>query len=253
MARRLFDLVYAPLAAVLLPTLLLIVCILVLLTPTQALRREVGRAGARFAFACVGVRIRVRGIENLPARPAIVVCNHASYADGVAMTAALPRRYTFVVQDGAAGWPLIGPTIRRMGVAFINREEARSGAKQTRALIRRLQEGESFAVFPEGTFEAGPGLLSFKTGAFLMAARAGVPVVPAAIRGSRTFFGGGRKLPRWSDLDVEIGAPIAPAADDRAAALQLRDDVRAQVLRMSGEPDHAHRSHLQPHAPSMGQ
>src|SRR5688572_23379256 len=145
MASRLFHLVYAPYAAVVLPLALLLVSLVVLLTPTLALRREAGRAGVRLAFALVGVPLRVRGLEHLPQTPAVVVCNHASYADGVVMTAALPRRYTFVVQEGAADWPLIGWTITRMGVVFINREEARSGARQTRALIRRLQERESLA------------------------------------------------------------------------------------------------------------
>lgn len=240
MARRLLHLLYATLTALVMPLALLLVSVLVLLTPTLTLRREVGRAGVRLAFALVGVPLRVHGRENLPSEPAIVVCNHASYADGVVMTAALPRRYTFVVMAGAASWPVIGPTLARMGVVFVNREEARSGARQTRALIRRLEEGQSLAVFAEGTFDAAPGLMPFKNGAFVMAARAGVPVVPAAIRGTRRFFGGGRRLPRWSPIHIDIGAPIAAADGSREAAAKLRDAVRAQVLARCGEPDRGH-------------
>jgi len=76
----------------------------------------------------VGVRIRVRGLEHLPESAAVVVSNHASYVDGVVMTAALPRRYTFVVQDGAEDWPLVGSLARTAKELGLNRSEARAGA-----------------------------------------------------------------------------------------------------------------------------
>lgn len=235
--RPLLDLVYAPLAALVLALLIPPVCLVVIVGPTLALRRETGRLGVRLMMAAIGVPLRVHGLSRLPAGPNIVVCNHASYADGIVLTAALPRRYSFVVQDGAARWPLIGWCLARMGVVFVNRAEARAGARTTRALMRRLQDGEALAIFAEGTFKAEPGLLPFKSGAFLMAARCGVPVVPAAIRGSRRLYGGGRRLPRWSALDIELGAPIAPQGADRESAGRLRDAAREAVLALCGEPD----------------
>lgn len=216
---------------------LLVFCPLIILGPTLRVRRATGRLCVRALLLLWGVPFRVTGLERLPAGAAIVVSNHASYIDGLVMTAALPARYTFVVQDGAAGWPYIGLVIKRMGVTFVNRSSPREGALQTRALIKRLQDGESLTIFAEGTFEAAPGLLGFKNGAFLMAARAGVPVVPAAIRGTRTLLGGGSILPRWSRVTVETGTPIRPAGPEKTDALQLRDAVRAEVLRLCGEPD----------------
>jgi len=114
----------------------------------------------------IGSPIRVRGLEHLPEGPCVVVANHASYMDGLVLTAAIPARFSFVVQDGAANWPVVGLVIRRMGVIFINRTSAREGARQTRDLIRRLEQGESLAVFPEGTFRKEPGLMTFRNGAF---------------------------------------------------------------------------------------
>lgn len=208
---------------------------LVILGPTLPIRRSIGRHGARLAFACIGVHLRVRGAEKLPAGAAIVVANHASYVDGAVLTAVLPSRYTFVVQDGAAEWPYVGLVIKRMGVAFINRDRPREGAAQTRALLRRVQDGESLVIFAEGTFEAGPGVLAFKNGAFLLAARAGIPVVPVGIRGTRRFYGEGAWLPRWSPIEIEIGAAI-PASHHPG---ELRDAARAAVLALCGEPDAA--------------
>ncbi|NGY03854.1 lysophospholipid acyltransferase family protein [Solimonas terrae] len=235
--RRLLDLIYAPLAALALALLIPPVCIAVIIGPTLTIRRETGRFCVRLMMACIGVPLRVRGIGNLPAGAAIVVCNHASYVDGIVLTAALPRRYSFVVQDGAAGWPLVGQCLTRMGVIYVNRRDARAGARTTRALMHKLGANEPLAIFAEGTFKPEPGLLPFKVGAFMMAARCDVPVVPAAIRGSRRLYGGGRRLPRWSRLEIEIGRPLHPIGKDRDAALVLRAEARDAVLQLSGEPE----------------
>ena len=235
--RRFLDLVYAPLATLVLALFVPVACLAVIAGPTLRLRRETGRVAVRVLLLCIGVPLRVRGLAHLPARTAIVVCNHASYFDGIVMTAVLPRRYSFVVQDGAGRWPLIGLCLRRMGVIFVNRSEARSGARTMRALMRRLLQGESLTVFAEGTFKPQPGLLPFKMGAFLMAARCRTPVVPVAIRGSRRLYGGGRRLPRWSALEIDIAAPLSADGEDRDAALTLRDNTRATILRLCGEPD----------------
>lgn len=237
MFSRLFNFFYAPLAALVFVAVVLPFCLLIIITPTLTARRVIGRIAVRVSLFCIGVPMRVRGMENLPSGTCIVVSNHASYLDGLILTAALPGRFTFVVQDGAASWPLVGPTIRRMGVTFVNRSNPREGALQTRALIRRVQDGDSLAIFAEGTFKDEPGLMAFKNGTFMIAVRAGVPVVPVAIRGSRRLWGGGHRLPRWSSIVVEASAAIAPIGPHKEAETHLRDAVRAQVLALCGEHD----------------
>lgn len=204
---------------------------LVMIAPTLGLRRWIARAGVRLALACIGVPLRVRGLEHLPTGACIAVANHASYVDGAVLMAALPARYTFVVQDGASQWPVIGFVLRRVGATFVNRSSMREGATQTRALIQRVQNGESLAIFAEGTFEAEPGLLPFKKGAFQIAARAQVPVVPIGIRGTRRLYGGDRRLPRWSRIEIDV-LPALAVSDD---AQRLREAARAAVLRACGE------------------
>ena len=239
MVTNFFRLLYGVYAACAwLVVVLLITCPLIILLPTLSLRRAAGRAGVKLAMAAVGLPLRISGLEHLPDAPCVVVANHASYLDGLVLTAALPARFSFVVQEGASAWPYVGLVIRRMAVIFINRMSAREGARQTRDLIRRLQGGESLAVFPEGTFEKEPGLLAFRNGAFLVAAHAGAPVVPATIRGTRQLFGEGQKLPRYSPVSVEIRPPLAPRqGNDRKVVVELRDEARAAVLAACGEPD----------------
>lgn len=233
--RPLLEPVYGVLASLLFAVIVFgIVCPLLLLAPTLRMRRACGRRGVRLALAAIGIPLRVEGLAHLPDGPCVAVANHASYLDGLVLTAALPGRFTFVVHDGVARWPYIGAVLRRMGVHYVSRTSAREGAAKTRQLIRQIQEqGDSLAVFAEGTFEDVPGLLPFKQGAFLIAARAGVPVVPAGIRGTRRLFGGGRRLPRWSRVEVEVGPAIAASGDARA----LGRAARAAVLQRCGEPD----------------
>jgi 1-acyl-sn-glycerol-3-phosphate acyltransferase len=215
----------------------LITCPLIIVLPTLSLRRAAGRTGVRLAMAAIGSPLRISGLENLPPGPCLVVANHASYMDGLVLTAALPARFGFVVQDGAASWPYVGLVLRGMGAIFVNRSSAREGARQTRELIRRLHDGESLAVFPEGTFRAEPGLMAFRKGAFLMAAKAGVPVVPAAIRGTRQLLGEGQVILRHSRVSIQIFAPLSPAGDDRDAVETLRDQARQVIQAHCGEPD----------------
>jgi 1-acyl-sn-glycerol-3-phosphate acyltransferase len=210
-----------------------IVCPLIVLGPTLPIRKAIGRGGIRLGLLLAGTPMRVTGLEHLPSTPCVAAANHCSYMDGLLLCAALPSRFTFVVQDGAADWPMVGLVIRRMGVTFVNRTNAREGAAQTRLLIRRVGEGESLAIFPEGTFETHPGLLAFKKGAFLIAARAAVPVVPVGIRGSRRLLGGGRRLFRFSPIAIQV-LPAIPANADAGV---LRDAARAAVLGVCGEGD----------------
>src|SRR5882757_2229365 len=167
---------------VLVIVLLLIFCPLLIVAPSLSLRRAIGRLGVRAWLALSFIPFRVRGLEHLPPGPCIAVCNHASYLDGLILTAALPSRFTFLVQHGAADWPYVGLIIKRMNVSFVDRGSVRAAAQATRELIDRIKAGESFAIFPEGTFRQPTTLLPFQSGAFMIAVRAGVPVV---LRGTR--------------------------------------------------------------------
>lgn len=240
MLRRFLKTLYGTTAALALAAVFLPLCLLIIISPTLTLRRAIGRAGVRLAMLAIGQPLRVSGLEHLPPGPCVCVANHASYIDGLILTAALPARFTFLVQHGAADWPLVGKTIARMGVSFVNRGSAREAAQATRDLLRRIGEGESFAIFAEGTFKRPPGLMSFHSGAFVIASKAQVPVAPAVIRGSRQLFGEGMRLPGWSQVSIEVLPAIAPVGEGRDTANTLRDAVRAAILARCGEPDAAH-------------
>jgi 1-acyl-sn-glycerol-3-phosphate acyltransferase len=91
--------------------------------------------------------------------------------------------------------------------------------------------------FPEGTFLRMPGLQAFHMGAFVVAARAGVPVVPVGIQGTRAILRAGQWFPRRGMVRVTVSAPICPQGSDWSAAVTLRDAVRTQIAQFCGEPD----------------
>jgi len=231
-------LVYGIYAVLLFLVVALTALIGVILLPTLSLRRGTARIAARTFFLFAGMPVRLDGRENLPAGQCIVVANHASYLDGVVMTAALPARFGFVVKREMNGVPLAGLLLRRIGTEFVDRFNRHKGGTDARRVLRTASSGHSLVFFPEGTFTPEVGLGKFHTGAFAIAARAACPVVPAVILGTRRNMPATRVFPRPGLIQVRYGAPIAPnVSTEGDPALILRDASRAAILSELGEPD----------------
>jgi len=212
--------------------------LLLVLVPGMQRRRGVARAMARLFFALAGMPLTVKGLEGLPAGQCVVVSNHASYLDGVVYTAALPARFAFVIKREMNGVPLAGLLLRRLGSHFVERFNRNRGAADARRVLRDAISGNSLAFFPEGTFTRTPGILKFHTGAFTTAIRAGCPIVPATVRGTRVALSPTGGLPRPHRIEVRILAPINPPSDSAEdAAIELRDRARATIISELGEPD----------------
>ncbi len=197
---------------------------------STAVRRRCATLSMRLIAVFIGLRIKVEGLENLPEGPTIVVTNHVSYMDGPMMLLALPPRISFVVKSEASRVPVIAMMLRRMGCTFVSRDNAVQGSADMRRLMRSLRAGQSLGLFPEGHIQRKPGLQQFRLGAFLIAARCGVPVVPAAIRGTRQFLPRNRLWISFSSFHIKLLPPIHPQGEDRKAAELLRDQAYAAVL-----------------------
>jgi len=205
----------------------------------------IGHRAARLLFTLTGTPLIVRGLENLPrGTPNVLVANHASYVDGMALLAALPVGYAFVAKRELRDQFVWRIYLERLGAQFVERFATQQSVEDAKRLAQQAVHGKSLAFFPEGTFTRVSGLLPFHLGAFVAAAEAGVPVVPVAIRGSRTMLRAGQWLPRRSTLVVTVGTPILPPRqvhDAYTAAVSLSEAARAQILRHCGEPDVASR------------
>ena len=199
---------------------------------------RVGGAMTRFFLRASGIPMLVRGRENIPPGPVIIAPNHTSYLDALVLVAILgPRPFAFIAKREFLGNPLMRLLLTGFGCVFVERFDVQKSAEHADELTDAAKRGTSLAIFPEGTLLRRPGLLPFRTGAFQVAAQAGVPVVPVALRGVRSVLRDGTWYARRHPIAVTIGEPIAPEGSDWNAAVRLRDRVRAEVLKHCGEPD----------------
>lgn len=201
-------------------------------------RRSAARLVARLVVRLTGTPLAVLGLDNLPHdQTCVLVANHASYLDAVALTAALPARFGFVAKRELAGRFTSKVLLGRLGTEFVERFDAQRGAEDFDRMAETVQKGRSLLVFAEGTFTRAPGLRRFRMGAFVAAARGNAPVVPVAIRGTRSMLRGDEWFPRPGRVSVVVSPPLWPQGADWNEAVRLRDAARAEILRHCGEPD----------------
>lgn len=216
--------------------LLLVATLPILALPKLETRRAFAGLACRIYFRLCGLPVRTLGLERLPAAACIIVANHASYIDGPLLFACLPPRFGFVIKKEASRLPLAGRLLERLGHHFVERQNRHEGGSDARRILRSVEQGQAIAFFPEGTFNPEPGLARFHSGAFAAAARAGVPVAPIAIRGTRRVLGGGNIVPRWGRIEVEVLEPLPAKTGAGDAAAMLRDEARARIGAALDEP-----------------
>jgi acyl carrier protein len=217
---------------------LLVTFMTALIAPGRA-TWTVGRACMRFFFRVCRIPVAVRGLENIPdAGPCVIAGNHTSYLDGAVLLAALEwRRYAFVAKRELKDSFVARTLLHGIGARFVERFDVQQSAEHAGELAADAKSGVSLIVFPEGTLMRHTGLMPFRAGAFQVAAQAGIPVVPVALRGVRSVLRDGTWYPRRAPITVTFGVPVQPDGDDWNATLRLRDRVRAEILKSCGEPD----------------
>ena len=216
--------------------LLLLVTLPILVLPRLESRRAAAAAFGRAIFLLGGLPVRTSGLERLPSATCIIVANHASYVDGPLLFSYLPPRFGFVIKKEASRLPIAGFMLKRLGHHFVERRNRHEGGGDARRILRSVEQGQAIAFFPEGTFNPEPGLARFHSGAFAAAARAGVPVAPIAIHGTRHVLGEGRILPRWGRIEVEVLEPLPARTGGGDTATQLRDSARDRIGAALDEP-----------------
>jgi 1-acyl-sn-glycerol-3-phosphate acyltransferase len=110
----------------------------------------------------------------------MLVCNHVSYLDMLALTAA--TEMVFVSKAEVRHWPLMGQIVRASGALFVNRKRRADVADLQPDFVAVIEEGVVLTMFPEGTSTGGDRVLPFYSSLLAPAAAHGWPVTPAAIR-----------------------------------------------------------------------
>ena len=181
----------------------------------------------------VSVSLSVEGLENIPKdRPCVFVANHRSYYDIPLLLAGLEKPHGILAKEELEKIPLLNRWMKLLGCVFVKRDDIRASVKALNDATAIVESGRSFVIFPEGTRYKGEegGAGEFKAGAFRIAIKTGVPVVPVAISGARGLFEGHGLRATPGDIRVRILPAIQTAGMSKAEQKQLPDAVRQTIL-----------------------
>jgi 1-acyl-sn-glycerol-3-phosphate acyltransferase len=214
--------------------------------PGFSLRWSALKTCAQLFATTTNTKIKINGLENIPApgQPFVLVANHASYLDSYALLATLPGHFRFIAKHELTDYFFIRIPLKNIRTEFVERHETGKSIEKTQHLAKTLEAGNALMFFAEGTFTRIPGLRPFLLGAFSVAAQTESPIIPIAIRGTRSILRAGSWFPHHGAINIDIGEAIDPKkiADESGkdawhVTIELRDRSREYILRHCGEPD----------------
>ncbi len=184
------------------------------------------------------VRVVWKDAHRLRPQAQILVANHQSWFDIFVLAGTLPVKYSFVGKKELASIPGFGAAWRRVGHYAIDRGDNKAAAAALGRVGKRIAADTATVVmFPEGTRSESDRMAEFKTGAFLLAIKAQVPVVPVALVGTHPIMPKGSWAIRPGLVRVHVGEPIPTAGlsrRDRHALARRTHDAVAELLRAAG-------------------
>jgi 1-acyl-sn-glycerol-3-phosphate acyltransferase len=197
---------------------------------------QAGIFTVRLALAIVGLRYVVEGEAHiLVDRPAVYCANHTSNVEPPILFVALRRlvpKLAILYKAELRSLPILNIGFDLVGFIPVDRGNREQTSRALEKAVARLNAGSSFFVFPEGTRSRTGELLPFRKGAFHMAMRAGVPIVPIAISGARDAMRKGSYIIRPVTVRLRLGAPIETRDLGDGERDALVHSVRAEVQRL---------------------
>src|SRR5271168_2975939 len=178
-----------------------------------------GLKGVLFFVRAVGVRVRVVGIEKIPAGVCLFAANHTSSADAPAVVGAIPRRIAVLLKEALFKWPIVGQAFTLAHFIPVHRKDRDSAIASVEEATEAMRAGQSFLIYPEGTRSPDGRLQEFKKGAVVMAIKAGVPIVPMVCSGAQRIMEKHSLVIRPGEILVEFLEPI----DTSGFTLEERD------------------------------
>jgi 1-acyl-sn-glycerol-3-phosphate acyltransferase len=185
---------------------------------------------ARTLLLVSRVRVRVRGAENFdPQRTHIFAANHQSYMDIPVLFGYLPANFRIMAKSSLFHLPFLGWHLQRSGHMPIARDNPRRAARSLLEAASHVRAGTSVFVFPEGGRSLDGRIAEFKAGTFLLAIKAGVPVVPITVNGTRNAL----MLNSWhirpAAVEMIIHAPISTEGMHADSAEALSEQVKRVI------------------------
>lgn len=192
------------------------------------------RTWGKLLCRIANIKVRVEGQEHLdPAKPYIFIGNHASMADIMSFSGYISHDYRWIAKKELFAIPIFGSGMRAVDYISIDRSRGREAVKSLNHAAKRIAGGASVILFPEGTRSTDGHLQPFKTGAIMLALKAGVDVVPVGFNGTHQVLPKGKLLSRGGNVVLRIGQPISTRdfkAKDKQMLAKLLHQKVAELL-----------------------
>ncbi len=184
------------------------------------------RLWAKSILAISGVAVTVEEQEPLDAeQPYIFAANHQSQFDIFALQGYFKTDFRWLAKKELFRIPLFGPAMRKSGHISIDRSHGRKALLSLKKAAKRISDGTSVIIFPEGTRSWDGQLKPFKPGGMYLAIKAGVPLVPVAIMGTHEILAKGKCMVRPGSIVIRVGKPI----DTRGFNLKQKQELAETV------------------------
>jgi 1-acyl-sn-glycerol-3-phosphate acyltransferase len=196
-----------------------------------------GPVNLTFGFS----RFVVSGRENFPVgTPYLIMMNHQSMADVLFAWMACPQAVRFIGKRILLFVPIVNLTMWAFGMVAIDRRNVKTAMRSLKKAARILKHKKRILLcFPEGTRTTDGAIGPFKKGVFVLAMKAGVPIVPVAVEGAAVFVPRSGWRPRPVVVRVNVGKPISTTGitdDDRDALMRrVRDEMIDLHLAIGGK------------------
>jgi 1-acyl-sn-glycerol-3-phosphate acyltransferase len=203
-----------------------------LITRNGKLIDRLGRIWGRWIVWICGIELQVEGLERLrPGQSYVLISNHLSNFDIWCTLAGMPFTVRFVAKKELLRLPIFGQALAVSDHIVIDRQDPQAAIEKINAATARTPEGIGILFYAEGTRSRDGKIQEFKKGGASLALRAGLPVVPMSVSGTRKFLPRGCAVIRpGGRVRIVVGEPIPTAGIPFENRDQLTDQVRDAVI-----------------------
>ncbi len=170
---------------------------------------QYARLWGKIALWANGVKVKLQGLEHVKGKgPYIFMSNHQGSYDIFALLGHLPFQFKWLAKKELFSIPFFGWTMAAAGYISVDRKGTRETVEAMNDAARKIREGMSVVIFPEGSRSQNGTIQPFKKGGFTLAIKSKVPIVPIAIHGSRTIMPKDRLKISPGEIRIQLGSPI---------------------------------------------
>ena len=227
--------IWAAVAAILVtvPCASATIVVALLSSSSSILIEKIIQVWARSLVRIAGIRLRVENTHLLdPNQRYILVANHYSYLDIPVIFAAIPQPIRFMAKASLFKIPIFGWAIDRAGFIPIDRKNRRTAVKSFDLAVERIRKGNTIVIFPEEGRSRERKMRPFQRGAFLLALKSELPIVPIAVDGTFEVFPARRWSLKPGPVTVTVTEPIPTIGRTVREKDALAKESRARIERL---------------------